>query len=80
MSRRVKIPDEPRRRLFGNRYVLPQRVTAALEQVFAEPVGGVVVIEHSRYARLHRGICHSPFDALALCGGIGAMWILEQSI
>jgi len=27
-----------------------------LEQVFEEPVDGVIVIERSRYAKLHRGI------------------------
>jgi len=48
--------DVPRRRLIGSRYVLPGSVAAALEQLFEEPVDGVIVIEHSRYARLHRGI------------------------
>jgi len=40
--------------MIGRRYVLPEAVAAALEQVFEEPVGDVVVIERSRYARLHR--------------------------
>jgi hypothetical protein len=31
-------------------------VTAALERVFSVPVSGVVVIERSLYARLHRGM------------------------
>jgi len=38
---------EPHGALFGRRYMLPAPVTAALQQVFAEPVGGVIVIEHS---------------------------------
>jgi hypothetical protein len=80
MSRRVKIPDEPRRRLFGNRYVLPQRVTAALEQVFAEPVGGVVVIEHSRYARLHRGICATTRPNLILLAISGAAFVADPEL
>jgi hypothetical protein len=42
--------------MIGRRYVLPRAVAAALEQVFEEPVANVVVIEHSRYARLHRGM------------------------
>ena len=46
-----------RGRLLGRRYVLPPAVTAALEHVFAEPVGGILVIERSRYARLQRGVC-----------------------
>jgi len=36
--------------------MLPQRVVDALERVFVEPVSDVIVIEHSRYARLHRGM------------------------
>jgi len=43
--------------LIGRRYVLPPPVALALEQVFAEPIGGIVVIEHSRYARVHLGMC-----------------------
>lgn len=41
------------RRVFGLRYVLPNAVAEALERVFDEPVAAVVIIEHSRYARLH---------------------------
>jgi hypothetical protein len=48
---------ERRGGFFGRRYVLPPAVAGALEQVFGEPVGGIVVIEHSRYARLQRGMC-----------------------
>jgi hypothetical protein len=42
--------------IFGRRYVLPRAVAAALERVFEEPVDGVIVVEHSRYAKLHRGM------------------------
>lgn len=42
--------------LIGRRYVLPPVVRAALEQVFGEPVDRIIVIEHSRYARIHRGM------------------------
>ena len=42
--------------MIGRRYLLPRAVAAALEQVFEEPADGVIVIEHSRYARLHRGM------------------------
>ena len=34
---------------------LPDRVRAALEQVFGEPVDDVELVEHSWYAKLHRG-------------------------
>ena len=42
--------------MLGRRYVLPGAVAAALERVFEEPADGVIVIEHSRYAKLHRGM------------------------
>jgi hypothetical protein len=45
------------RRFFGQRYVLPERVADALERVFEEPIGQVRVIEYSRYARAHLGMC-----------------------
>ena len=37
------------------RELVPAPVRAALEQVFGEPVDDVVLVEHSWYARLHRG-------------------------
>jgi Domain of unknown function (DUF4157) len=43
--------------LIGRRYVLPPPVALALERVFGESVGGIVVIEDSRYARAHLGMC-----------------------
>jgi hypothetical protein len=48
---------ELRRSLLGRRYLLPPPVGFALERVFGEPVGGVIVIERSRYARAHLGMC-----------------------
>jgi hypothetical protein len=47
----------PWRSLLGRRFVLPQPVAVALERVFGEPVGGVIIIERSRYARAHWGMC-----------------------
>lgn len=44
------------RGLIGRRYVLPERVAVALEQVLEEPVGTVKVIEYSQYARIHLGM------------------------
>jgi hypothetical protein len=49
--------QERRRSLFGRRYKLPPPVEQALERVFGEPVGGIIVVEHSRYARAHLGVC-----------------------
>jgi hypothetical protein len=51
------VTRELRRSLLGRRYVLPPPVAFALERVFGEPVGGVIVIERSRYARAHLGMC-----------------------
>ncbi len=38
------------------RFTLPARVRHALERTFGEPVDHVIVVEHSRYARLHAGM------------------------
>jgi hypothetical protein len=46
-----------RRSFLGRRYVLPAPVTLALERVFGEPVGGIIVIERSLYAHAHLGMC-----------------------
>ena len=37
------------------RELVPAPLRAALEQVFGEPVDDVELVEHSWYARLHRG-------------------------
>jgi hypothetical protein len=47
----------PWRSLLGRRFVLSQPVAVALERVFGEPVGEVIIIERSRYARAHLGMC-----------------------
>jgi hypothetical protein len=60
--------------------VLPQPVAAALERVFAEPVGGVIVIEHSRYARLHRGMCATTRPNLILLAISGAAFAADPDL
>ena len=57
--------------MIGRRYCPPHEVIAALEQVFAEPVDGVVVIEHSWYARAHLGTRATtrPNRILLACSG-----------
>jgi hypothetical protein len=52
----LRAADEGKTGWFGRRYRLPRRVAAAIEQVFEESVDRVIVIEHSRYAKLHRGM------------------------
>jgi hypothetical protein len=69
-----------RNRLLGRRYVLPQSVAAALERVFAQPVGGVIVIEHSRYARLHRGMCATTRPNRILLAISGAAFVADPEL
>jgi hypothetical protein len=66
--------------IIGCRYVLPQTVAAALEQVFAESVAGVIVIEHSRYARLHRGMCATTRPNRVLLAISGAEFIATPEL
>jgi hypothetical protein len=60
--------------------VLPESVAGALEQVFAEPVGGVIVIEHSRYARLHRGACATTRPNRILLAMSGAEFVADPDL
>ncbi len=66
--------------LFGRRYLLPAPVVAALQQVFAEPVEGVIVIEHSRYARLHRGACATTRPNRILLAMSGAAFVADHEL
>jgi hypothetical protein len=60
--------------------VLPQSVAAALEQVFAQPVRGVIVIEHSGYARLHRGMCATTRPNLILLAISGDEFVADPEL
>jgi hypothetical protein len=57
--------------IVGRRYLLPQAVAAALGQVFEESVDAVMVIERSRYAKLHCGLSATtrPNRILLAIGG-----------
>jgi len=66
--------------LFGRRYVLPQAVADALQQVFAESVATVIVIEHSRYARAHRGMCATTRPNRILLAISGAEFIARPEV
>jgi hypothetical protein len=66
--------------MIGRRYVLPAPVTAALQQVFAEPVGGVIVIEYSRYARLHRGMRATTRPNRILLAISGAAFVADHEL
>jgi hypothetical protein len=67
-------------RLIGRRFALPESVTTALEQVFSEPVGGVIVIEHSRYARLHRGMSATTRPNRILLAISGAEFVARPEL
>jgi hypothetical protein len=54
------------RTLFGRRYQLPERVSAALEHVFEAPVTAVKVVEFSRYAQAHLGMAATTRPKLIL--------------
>jgi hypothetical protein len=66
--------------MIGRRYVLPQAVAAALEQVFEEPADGVIVIEHSRYARLHRGMTATTRPNRILLAISGAEFVASPEL
>ena len=62
--------------LSGARYILPRTVNAALAHVFAEPVDGVIVIEHSLYARAHLGM-RATTRPTAFCSQSAARNLLQ---
>ena len=64
----------------GRRYALPRAVAAALAQVFEEPVDGVVVIERSRYAKLHWGMSATTRPNRILLAMSGAEFIASPEL
>ena len=64
----------------GSRYRLPGPVAAALCEVFLEPVEEVRVIEHSRYARLHRGMVATTRPNRILLAISGAAFVAEPEL
>ena len=72
--------EVPTRRFFGSRYTLPRSVAAALEQLFEEPVDGVIVIEHSRYAKLHRGMSATTRPNRILLAISGAEFVASPEL
>lgn len=66
--------------LLGRRYRLPLPVVHALERVFEQPVGAVVVIEHSRYARAHRGMWATTRPNRILLAISGAQFIANPEL
>ncbi len=66
--------------MIGKRYRLPMPVAAALQQVFSEAVEGVRVIEHSRYARLHRNMAATTRPNRILLAISGAAFIANPEL
>jgi hypothetical protein len=60
--------------------VLAPPVAAALEQVFAEPVDDIVVIEHSRYARAHPGMVATTRPGRILLASSGADFVKDHEV
>lgn len=66
--------------MIGRRYSLPREVAAALEQIFGEPVDGVVVIENSLYARAHLGMSATTRPNRILLAGSGAQFVSSPAL
>ena len=66
--------------MIGRRYVLPRAVASALEQVFEEPAVGVMVIEHSLYAKLHRGMSATTRPNRILLAISGAEFVASPEL
>ena len=66
--------------LLGRHYRLPLPVAHALERVFEQPIGGVVVIEHSAYARAHRGMWATTRPNRILLAISGAQFIANPEL
>lgn len=64
----------------GRRYVLPDPVRDALMRVFAAPVAHVRIIEHSAYARLHRGMCATTRPGRILLAITGAEFVARPDL
>jgi hypothetical protein len=70
----------PGRGRFSQRYIVPERVSVALEQIFEEPVGAVQVIEYSRYARAHLGMTATTRPDLILLAISGREFVANPAL
>jgi hypothetical protein len=69
-----------KRLLMGRRFYLPPPVVFALERVFGEPVRGVAVIEFSRYAQAHLGMCATTRPNRILLASSGAQFVSNPDL
>jgi hypothetical protein len=63
--------------VFGRRYAIPPATRAALERVLEAPVDGIVVVEHSLYARAHFGMRATTRPNRILLARSGAEFIAD---
>ena len=66
--------------MIGRRYVLPRAIATALAKVFEETVDGVIVVERSRYAKLHRGMFATTRPNRILLAMSGAEFIASPEL
>jgi hypothetical protein len=66
--------------VIGRRYILPPGVKGALERVFAEPVGDIIVIENSLFARAHLGMRATTRPNRILLAGSGAQFAADPEL
>ena len=66
--------------MIGRRYVLPRAVAAALERVFEGPADDVIVVERSRYAKLHRGMSATTRPNRILLAISGAEFVARPEL
>jgi hypothetical protein len=64
----------------GQDYALPTAVSAALEKIFEESVGGVRIVEHSLYARAHLGMSATTRPNLILLAISGPEFIANSEM
>jgi hypothetical protein len=64
----------------ARRFVVPPAVNGALQDVFGEPVGNVLITEHSLYARAHLRMSATTRPDRILLGISGARFIADHEL
>jgi hypothetical protein len=79
---RIRRDRQPkgRLRILGRPYRLPMPVAAVLRRIFSESVEDVLVIEHSGYARLHRGMAATTRPNRILLAISGAAFVANPEL
>jgi hypothetical protein len=64
----------------ARRYLAPRPVIRALESLFAEPVEAIIMIEYSRYARIHLGMRATTRPNRILLAMSGAQFVADPPL